>query len=371
MTNKSKKISFSIEHIDPLGQGVSKLNDQITFIPKTLPGEEGTAVIYKQSKGVSFATVNENNISKKSNKRIDPACPHYTLCQGCHFLHCSHESELNFKKESLTRMFQRLNVQVPPEIITLNQRFSYRNRIQLHYDVRKKQIGFINKYTNQIHSVNQCLLPKNEIKIFLENWYKTQQWYALAKKQKPKGHVELLLLDGEVQVHWNKRYSSGGFTQVNQEMNEVMLELVHNIGTQKKPKQIVDLYAGNGNLTNRIKSSTDAERIALDLYPHGNNSDEFITADLDALDSLDFFKQKNKIQTTDLLVVDPPRKGFKNIAAWCNYLNPSDIIYVSCNPATLVRDIQELSNYQVENIFLLDMFPSTYHFETVVVLKKF
>lgn len=369
MTINSKKISFSVDHIDPLGQGVSKLNDQITFIPKTLPGEKGSAIIYKKSKGVNFATI--DSICHNSKLRITPNCPHYNECQGCHFLHCSHESELEFKRLNLKRLIERIDSKIEPEVISLESRFHYRNRIQLHYDVRKKELGYINKYNKRIHHVAECLLPHKKISSFLKNWYETHEWVALAKKQKPKGHVELLLKDNEIKVNWNQRYSSGGFTQVNEQMNTILLKLVENIGNETNPKSLVDLFAGNGNLTNKIKDSTQCKRVALDLYPHGKESSEFITCDLDQDSCLDEMKENSPLLKTDLLVVDPPRKGFRFLGEWCDYLSPNHIIYVSCNPATLIRDLQSLKEYKLQKVLLLDMFASTYHYETVVVLKKF
>ena len=83
---------FLIDHIDPLGQGVFKQDDQVFFIPKTLPGETGDFVIDKKSKGVHFGTCTQ--ITNKSPERITPDCPHFDQCNGCHFLHTHYQNEL-------------------------------------------------------------------------------------------------------------------------------------------------------------------------------------------------------------------------------------------------------------------------------------
>ena len=103
------KIEFIIDHIDPLGQGVYKKGDDIFFIPKTLPKESGTAIIQKRRKGVHFAKLTELN--DKSDKRVTPACDHFSNCQGCHFLHCDYTSEINFKKASFQKMLAYLGDQ--------------------------------------------------------------------------------------------------------------------------------------------------------------------------------------------------------------------------------------------------------------------
>ena len=395
MTKESKKISFIIDHIDPMGQGVAKNNGEITFIPKTLPGETGQAIIYKKSKGVNFAHLTKDSLLKSSPQRIEPTCPHYSYCQGCHYLHCDHKTELEFKKQNLTRLLfahsphssdspqSTINQEI--ELITNSDsdsdsdctRFHYRNRIQLHYDVKKKQIGFINKITKQIHSVKDCQLPDKKISDFLKTWY--PNWIKEARGQKPRGHVEILLKaqnqnqnQNQIEVHWNQRYSSGGFTQVNAKMNQKMLKIVTDLGTALAPTAILDLFGGNGNLTNQMLEQTQAQRVAVDLYPHlsPNQSDqEFFTLDLDQEDALSTFCSHNTIKP-DLLIIDPPRKGFKYIAQWCQHFLPKNIIYVSCNPATLARDLKELPDYFIDKTFLLDMFPGTYHYESIVLLKR-
>jgi 23S rRNA (uracil1939-C5)-methyltransferase len=371
MSYQNKKVSFLIDHMDSLGQGVSKINDKVTFIAKTLPGESGNAILYKKSKGVNFAFIdNDHSLEKKSDIRITPACSHFYECQGCQYLHCSHEEELQFKKQNLERMMQRLQDNVAVIALANETRFEYRNRIQLHYNLKQKKIGFINKFTKEIHPINNCLLPIPPIKELLKRWYENQEWIALAKGQPFKGHVEIQWSEENLQINWNERYASGGFTQVNEQMNQRMLQLVYELGYESNPNSLLDLFAGNGNLTNRIKEQTNCTRKAIDLYLHQEADEEFFTLNLDNDNALQAFNENHSQEKFDLLVVDPPRKGFKNLHEWCRAFNPQSLVYVSCNPATLVRDLSNLEGYLLDKVYLLDMFPGTYHFETVVRLKK-
>ena len=90
------KIDFRIQHIDPIGQGVSKEDAAVTFIKKTLPGEMVSAEVFSKKKGVQFATLTA--IGEPSADRKAPDCPHYDSCNGCDYQHTSYEKELEFKK---------------------------------------------------------------------------------------------------------------------------------------------------------------------------------------------------------------------------------------------------------------------------------
>ena len=89
-----KKNQFKIDHMDPLGQGVYKSDDQVFFIPKTLPGEEGEFRINKKRKGVHFCSLAK--LTSTSDQRITPVCPHFEECNGCHYLHTNYPEELKF-----------------------------------------------------------------------------------------------------------------------------------------------------------------------------------------------------------------------------------------------------------------------------------
>src|SRR5690606_37105631 len=104
-------IPFEVSGIDSLGQGVSKIGEKVTFIPKTAPGDAGEAEILATRKGVAFGRI--KSLKRKSELRITPKCEHFTQCPSCHFLHLSYESELKFKKENFLRLFKKIQM---PEV---------------------------------------------------------------------------------------------------------------------------------------------------------------------------------------------------------------------------------------------------------------
>src|SRR5690606_2859292 len=135
------EIEFHIEHLDPMGQGVYKNDKDVYFIPKTLTGEKGRALILNSSKGVNFARLKE--LKARSPKRIIPQCPHYDTCSGCHYLHTTYEEEKEYKKLSYQKVFQfYMDESTPFHSIWSEDRLHYRNRIQLHYDLAAKKMGF-------------------------------------------------------------------------------------------------------------------------------------------------------------------------------------------------------------------------------------
>lgn len=380
------KIEFRIEHIDPLGQGVFKseatdseesgpTERKITFIKKTLPGETGTAEVYSEKKGVRFARLLD--IQTPSAERIAPECVHFQKCNGCDYQHTTYERELEYKKQALSRHLFKF----PPTNITVHgapRRLHYRNRIQLHYDKRKKLLGLLDEQ-QQILPVPNCLVIDPSIAFELRALYAENAWLSLLAKEPPIGHIELYAKENKkeghnVQLSINRPYANGGFTQVNFEMNEKLRSWV-----QKKaeaiipPKaQVYDLFGGNGNLTARFRNPT----LVVDKYrkaPEANAHQKFYSLDLydkTAIKSLIALKAQG-IARPNWLIIDPPRSGMKNLVDFLAEFKPDGFIYIACQATSFTRDTAPiLKNYDLESIELFDLFPSTQHFETIGIFTR-
>lgn len=362
--SKRPTIPFLISHMDSLGQGVSKSGDKVTFIPKTLPGDAGEAFVTASKKGVVFARV--QNLSQKSSDRIEPECPHFNECPSCHYLHTDYLKELEFKRLNLERMFQRIS-HPPVEVIPAVRRFAYRNRVQLHYDVKTKLLGMQDVGANRITPIPHCLIALPEIKKEIENLYDQQNWLREAAVYKPQGHVEIYLLNGKIHKSWNQPYAQGGFTQVFEEMNQVLRDRLKSWwGTDQK--DLLDLFGGNGNLSKDLSYS---RRLCVDIYSQAvdeNFYSQHLYAD-DALKNVWRISQERGLQSPNILL-DPPRSGIKNLQDWLNKFRPEKVAYVSCDPHTLQRDVSQLEGYEIKEFLLLDFFPSTFHFETVIFLTR-
>lgn len=362
MANPSK-IQFIIDHIDPLGQGVYKQDEKVYFIPKTLPAETGTAEILKKKKGVHFARL--ESLDQESEYRTLASCKHYDVCSGCHFQHCSYENELNFKEASFLRMLSRLNTNKQLQIIDAPDRFNYRNRIQLHYNKKIGLLGFLDAQ-NRIVEVPNCIIANDKVTTKLKELYQGKKWLNLVPKGDPKGHVEIYDHNGETKISWNQSYALGGFTQVYKAMNDKLNDLVNSRAKINDGDIVLDIFGGNGNLT----KSLEGKKYILDFYTKPKSEENYFHLDLYSDKALNNFINMSHLRSADWFIVDPPRNGFPLLNKWCKELSPKHLIYVSCHPQTMIRDLKNLENYQLKEAFLLDLFPATFHFEACVVLEK-
>ena len=359
-----KLIPFKIDHIDSLGQGVSKDDEGVVFIPKTLVGETGIAEVTSSRKGVSFARVHE--LKAKSSARIEPACPHYTECPSCHLLHTDYATELSIKEESLKTLFKKRHLPTPL-VIPAAHRLDYRNRIQLHYDKKLKKIGFIDREKDQIVPVPFCQVGSLKVQEKLRSLYQNNFWLREAPQRVDQGHVEIYEKNGEAHLHWNQRYAHGGFSQVFDQMNQKLIQLLKEKLGENQDLKILDLFGGNGNLSKKLHYS---KRLCVDQYPF-KEKDEFFHQDLYDAKSIEKVAHHlaKKEWSPNFLIVDPPRSGMKDLRTWIEAFPVKEFVYVSCDPHSLVRDLETLPEFEIEASFLLDFFPSTYHFETVVFLR--
>lgn len=371
-----QEIEFTIDHLDGLGQGVMKTARQVTFIAKTLPGESGIARIVAEKKGVSFAVV--ERLLQSSGKRREPDCEHYAQCPGCHYQHIDYGDELAAKTAALWRLMQAYFSQREElQVIAAPQRYAYRNRVQLHY--RHQYLGLIDSTTDQVLEIPHCKLICPQLEAPLAELYRDKSW---RKTYSGSGHCELYTTAaGEVSVQWNQAYAHGGFTQVNQVMNQRLQALVSEYAQREKFSSVLDLFAGEGNLSDALLNGcSECSRVLVDYAPEtdsDNKPADFMHLDLYADDALQRFERHAGGKQFDLMLVDPPRRGFAPLGAWIKALRPRRVIYISCNAATMRRDLQSMQSdfkleFSVDALSLLDLFPATHHFESAahISLKK-
>ncbi len=363
--NQKVTIPFEITSMDSLGQGVSKLTDKVTFIPKTVVGDKGDATVISEKKGVAFARL--KSLGHPSEKRIEPACVHFGACPSCHYLHISYEQELAYKKESFEKLFRKLPLQ-NLEVIGASRRTHYRNRIQLHYSLKTKLIGMRDPQNFSLLPIPQCLIGEKEVLVELKRLYENDQWIKEAPIAPTEGHVEIYWHENELKVSWNKSYAEGGFTQVFQEMNEKCRSLLKSEWKIQSNRDLLDLFGGNGNLSNSLSYSN---RLCVDVYQKAPGAD-FLSQDLYDAGALKKVMQEIRKRnfSPENLLLDPPRSGLKNLSEWLEMIKPQNIAYVSCDPHTMVRDLQSVNGYSIKKAFLIDFFPSTFHYESLIFLER-
>lgn len=383
-TIKPLIVPFSIEKIDNRGQGISYSEEGPLFIPKALPQESGMAVITGAKKGVRFAEISGlHPLQNPSPKRVEPFCPHFADCPSCHYQHLSYEDEIDFKQQALrSHLRKMIKTTTWLQMHKAKERFAYRNRVQLHYDLSKKLLGAQKK--GQILPIPECLLPEEKLLKAYRQLYLNDSWMTLVKNNNApnRGHIELYHKerDSDVSITLNAPYSHGGFTQVNEAMNKVLQNVVQTTLSKQldlsKPYLAIDLFGGNGNLSLKLDK---AQVLVVDYYTKAPSlqasHQQYLSLNLYAkaapLELIKALKAKALDQKLELLMLDPPRSGLKNIDQFCQALKPNNILYVSCDPATMARDLEKLqSDYELQEVHLIDLFPSTFHFETMAFLSR-
>lgn len=362
---QKRYVPFEITSMDSLGQGVSKLSDKVTFIPKTTVGDKGKAEVMSEKKGVVFARV--SSLDESSRMRIQPECIHFDTCPSCHYQHVPYQEELEFKKQNFQKLFRKLPLP-EVEVIAAPDRFYYRNRIQLHYSLKTKLIGMRNPQTFYITAIPNCIIGEPEVLKEIKRLYENNNWLKEAPIAPTEGHVEIYWINNELKVSWNRPYAEGGFTQVYERMNQKLKEIMLDSWKLPANSDLLDLFGGNGNLSNGLNYS---RRLCVDMYGK-LPAEDFIHQDLyeqSALKNITKEITKRKLEIKHLLL-DPPRSGLKNLKEWVEALKPESIAYVSCDPHTLARDLMDLQGYDLKRAFLIDFFPSTFHFESFIILER-
>lgn len=363
--HKPRSIEFEIDHMDPLGQGVSKMDGGITFVAGTLPGETGSAVVYKRAKGVQFARL--QTLDHTAGNRVEPDCPHFNQCPGCQFLHTDYASEMAYKKATLARNLAALDVSAETiELVPAPRRLDYRNRVQLHY--RHKYIGMLDTVSNEVLEVPQCKIIRGELQPEFDQLYRGD-W---TQDHSGHGHCELYFRSGEVSVRWDEDYAHGGFSQVYEEMNQELQGRVQALLEELDVSSLLDLFSGTGNLSDAY-AAVGGSRVLIDSFTDNTGAarpDNFHQMDLYDDQTLPNFTRKMGNQSFDMILIDPPRRGFPALDSWVKKIKPRYVLYVSCNPASLVRDLRNLGmRFRFKSVQLLDLFPATSHFETLVLLE--
>lgn len=385
--------TYKIERVDPFGQGVAlgevdnPESDKVTFIPKTLPGEVVRAkVIQQKGKKVQFAETQE--LIESSKLRVDPECPHFKNCQGCSFLHTSYENEVDLKKDAYSYLFKNLISSDSIEFISAPKRLHYRNRIQLHYDLNKKILGFKNR--DGIHEVPECLIATPAILERVKELYDNQSWLELlSRRDPPEGHMELSLWDEKVQITINQEYSAGGFRQVYEDMGIKAREIIegyfHASEASENEVATLELFGGHGFLSENLPGPKvicdSGPEPTKELPPTSNYVGTNLYGKWAPAKISKVIKKKEKefpqIKEWNL-IIDPPRSGFKTIEQFTqleDLVNKTGrIAYLSCHPQGQKRDLEILlknPNWKLEKLIFLDFFPATHHLESLALLKGF
>jgi 23S rRNA (uracil1939-C5)-methyltransferase len=373
------------------GAGLARAEGKAIFVPVTLPGELVEAQVTKD-RG-SYAEAELVTVLEPSPARVAASCPYYGECGGCHYQHASYIEQLAMKKQILLESLERARLSAIPGIEILSgEPLHYRNRARFHLDHASSMLCYKKRASHENLPVDACPISSPLIEEAIKTLNADRNALQLAKHFDEaecftNGH-ELLLTFWTTQKSSSPRsYFQALWTRLKAILPRLSGSAVFSTERENRRPTLVtngaagsvawDLYAGAG-LFARLLASRFAQVVAVESAP---SSVQDLRHNLSgtshrvvASSTLEFLRRagREKKGTADFVVVDPPRAGLgKEVTALLGELRPRNITYVSCDPATLSRDLKSLldSGYSLKRIHMVDMFPQTFHLESVAMLS--
>ena len=408
----AQMISVEIESIAAGGDGVGRSNGLVVFVPRTAPGELVTARI--SGKG-SFARGSLGTIARASNDRVDPACPHYTIdrCGGCQVQHLAYSAQLRAKRRIVRDAIERIGKRTTDvdDVVPSDSEWRYRSKLTLA--MRRLASGEwsagLHQYDNpaRIFALSDCPITDRSVlaawreilahsrlfptvpalrgsvritddgPIFVMmggmRWSDAAKFFEVTRTliacwwENEEGARRMI---GDRRPSRSMHPPAASFSQVNPEVAKKLRNHVITTVSRYSPQKVVDAYSGAGDTAIAI-ANAGPQVIAIEL---DNDSARWCARQLpEGSESL-----RARVEDAlpgalpaDAVILNPPRAGTDSRVTETLERQPSKprvVVYVSCNPATLARDIARLPGYRIESVVPFDMFPQTAHVETVCEL---
>ena len=427
-SKKPSTLTAEISALDYQGLGVAKINGKTWFIENALPPEKVEFAIIEEKR--QYGRGQAKRWLTTSPQRQQPECGYFQRCGGCQNQHISIDQQRAAKQQALQHKLSRLQSQ-PIEFMPMisGEPWHYRRRVRLAMQVNPKsrqlEIGLRQKNSNAIVPISQCLVAEPAINALLPA---LQSFFSQWPEPKALGHLELVAADNGVALllRYLKNFSETpcsflqqfaeqhqlmlfvqandgihqlcgeqpfyqledgsklafdvrDFIQINRQLNQKMIDCALDWLDLQPQDRVLDLFCGMGNFTLPISRKVTAvvgvegvaEMVAKaqkNAQQNERNNIQFFQADLDQ----PFADQPWASQPFNKILLDPPRSGAAfALNALCQ-LGAQQILYVSCNPATLVRDAEILlqAGYRLERVAMIDMFPQTGHLESISLFRQ-
>lgn len=369
-----QKIELQISDIAFGGEGVARIEEFVVFVPFVLPGEEVRAEVTEVKK--HFARAKLLRVLRPSLDRVQAPCPYFGSCGGCQYQHGSYEAQLRIKHKQIADLFERIGkvtAHLVTPVVPCPQPYGYRNRVmirsQWNKPDQKLNIGFVRWDCGLVEDIEECKIAEPAI---------NEQIKYVRAHPPPKGGIKVVLrIPPE-----NWEVPPDSFFQNNFFLLPKMVEIVRNFVSRGGAKHLVDLYCGVGffgiELADLVESFVGVEydqqaikAARRNLALRQRNNGQFVSSKVEAA-LPELFREFSAAKTSVLL--DPPRKGCqREILDLLRRERPAQVIYVSCHPATMARDLNVLcadSVFSLVQVVPLDMFPQTQHVECLAELRS-
>ena len=414
------------------GRGLGHYDGKAVFVPLTMPGDRVSCRVVKSRRRYIEAELDA--VIEPSPQRREPPCPFFGSCGGCQWQHMPYQQQAHWKEKVFADFMVRSKViagdRLKP-IVSAPNEWYYRNRAQFKcsHGAECLSIGFYRHASHAVVDVDKCRLvappiqttlallrselpeapcadsvsqvdiacgddgeiriilyvdPQghNQLRPWLQEFASTHQVSACMQSG---GKESLELVHGESdlcikvdQPEIALRYGPGGFVQVNSAQNRSLVASMLEILALNGSENVLDLFCGMGNFSlplarraHRVVGVEDyASSIAsarINAVTNNINNVEFHAADAALV-----MARYQAAATFDLVIMDPPRTGNYQVTNELLKIRPDRICYVSCDPATLVRDLAPLihGGYEVVTSQPFDLFPQTWHIESMTLLSK-
>jgi len=334
------------------GKGVARHEGKVVFVPFVLAGETILAKTTREHKSFSEATLIK--ILQPSAHRTEPPCPYFGKCGGCSYQHATYPHQLEIKRDQVKgtlRRIGKLDVAVAPTVPSPTP-FAYRNRITVH--VQDGDIGFFAYDEHKIVSIERCLIARDAVNAELAE---------LRRKRPRDGHYTL-----------RERSDERTFRQTNDTVAELLAGAVGRNLPAHGPL-LIDAYCGSGFFLKRFVERFD-QAIGLEWSPYAVAAAQKTCAPHETYQLGDVGLLLDDTLTwapaDTALLLDPPAEGLAPQVIRAILAHPPQtILYISCNPATLARDLGKFANtYTIESVQPFDMFPQTAEIEVLAFLQQ-
>lgn len=425
-------VDVTIESLSHEGRGITHIDGKTVFVSAALEGEKVTIQIQKSNKNFDEAKV--VSVQQASELRIEPKCEYFGLCGGCSMQHLSTENQLELKQKAVFEMFQHAGIKdytVIPALFGDAWGYRQKARLGVKFVIKKDKVlvGFREKNSPFLTDMDSCQILHSKVglsildlKNLIENLDSKQSIPQIEVAADDKNvtlvfrHLEILSqADKNVLIDFAKKtgfyiqlqsqgpdsienlypenqqltlkpydgieieFKATDFTQVNSDMNRAMIQQALRYLEPKKDEKIIDFFCGLGNfslpmasmsqfVTGVEGSDTMVNRALQNAKSNGLENCEFFSADL----SKPFKDQAWTKLKVDKILLDPARIGAKELVEEISCFKAQKIVYVSCQPTSLVRDavILKDQSYKMTHLGVMDMFPQTAHIETMAVFEK-
>ena len=371
--NVGDSIELKISDIAFGGEGVGRVNDFVVFVPYVALGETVQAEVTEVKK--SFARARLVKVMEPSPDRVEPECKHFAACGGCQYQHIAYDAQLRMKHKQVSDLFQRIggiDPAIVAPVVPCPAPYGYRNRIMIRSQWNKPEqklnIGFVRHDGGLVEDIFECKIAEPAL---------NQQITHVRANPPPKGGIKVVLRippEG-----WQVPPDS--FFQNNFFLLPRMVETVRQCLRDSGAKHLVDVYCGVGffaiELAKDVESFAGVEydRLAIkaanqNATTHGALNGSFVSGP--AEEKLPELLARFTPGATSV-ILDPPRKGcLPQTISLLRETRPAQVIYVSCHPATMARDLSAFTAdgiFELKSVVPLDMFPQTQHVECVADLR--